>query len=267
MSSRRDRTDRARPRPGPGRDEHVVAGERAVAELVEAAPGRIRRILVDRARMAGPLATAARAAGVEVVAVEPAALADAAGAGPAKGAVAFAAPPPLHELDDLCAAAMARPQATLVALDQVVDPHNLGAILRSAEFFGAVGAFWPKDGGAPLSGAAVRASAGATERLPLGQVTNLARALDACKDAGLWIVGTVPEGGMPLREAIAGDRLPAHRVLVFGGEHDGMRRLTRERCDFLVTIERGGRLASLNVSAAAAVVLAALQAEPTPTGR
>ncbi len=245
----------------------MVAGERAVAELLAAAPGRIRRILVDRARIQGPIAVAARAAGVEVIPAEPGLLAEAAGNGPAKGAVAFATAPPMHDLEDLCASAMARPSATLVALDHVVDPHNLGAILRSAEFFGAVGAFWPKDGGAPLSGAAVRASAGASERLPLGQVTNLARALDACKEAGLWIVGTVPQGGMPLGDAVVGNRLPAHRVLVLGGEQDGMRRLTRERCDFLVTIEGVGRLASLNVSAAAAVVLAAMQAEASLPAR
>ncbi|MBC8072908.1 MAG: 23S rRNA (guanosine(2251)-2'-O)-methyltransferase RlmB, partial [Deltaproteobacteria bacterium] len=85
-----------------------------------------------------------------------------------------------------------------------------------------------------------------------------ARALVECKDAGLWVVGTVPEGGMTLREAVAGDRLPEHLVIVVGGEHEGMRRLTRERCDYLVTIERVGAIASLNVSAAAAVVLSAL---------
>ncbi len=265
MSSRRPRDDRRgggerRPSPrGSGGDQHVVAGERAVAELLDAAAARVKKLLVDPKRSGSELVARARALGVAIVEADLRTLEQASPDGPTKGIVAIASPPREHELDELVAAALARPRGRLVALDGVEDPHNLGAILRSAEFFGAAGVFWPRDGGAPLTAAAVRASAGASERLPSGRVTNLARALGECKDAGLWVVGTVPEGGMPLAQAVAEDRLPEHLVVVLGGEHDGLRRLTRERCDYLVTIERTGAIASLNVSAAAAVVLAALR--------
>lgn len=259
MSSRRPR-DAGRGG-GERRDggEHVVAGERAVAELIDAAAKRVKKILVDPKRRGSEVIARARALGIAIVDADAKALGVASVDGPAKGIVAIASPPREHALDELIEAALARPRGRLVALDGVEDPHNLGAILRSAEFFGASGVFWPKDGNAPLSPAAVRASAGASERLPSGRVGNLARALADCKDAGLWVVGTVAEGGMPLTDAIANDRLPEHLVVVMGGEHDGLRRLTRERCDYLVTIERTGAIASLNVSAAAAVLLAALR--------
>jgi 23S rRNA (guanosine2251-2'-O)-methyltransferase len=148
-----------------------------------------------------------------------------------------------------------------VVCDGIVDPHNFGAVLRSAEFFGAEGVAWARDRAAPLSPAAVRASAGASERVSLSEVTNLARALTWAtqqRDAGAdwWVVGTVVDGGVPLAELAADP--PVNMLLVLGSEQRGLRRLTRERCDFLVTIERAGALGSLNVSAAAAVALAAL---------
>jgi 23S rRNA (guanosine2251-2'-O)-methyltransferase len=233
---------------------HIVEGARALAELIDAAPGRVRRVLVLERRQDEEAVKRAAALGIEVRVVDAATLARHATDGPTKGMIAFADPPPVVELEDL----LATEPRMLVALDGVVDPHNLGAIIRSSEFFGMGGVFWPKDGTAPLSPAAVRASAGATERVAMAQVTNLARALVQCRDAGMWIVGTVAEGGMPLQDASIPDRLPDRLVVVLGGEHAGMRRLTRERCDFVVTIERAGQVASLNVSAAAAVVLAGL---------
>jgi len=196
----------------------------------------------------------AAALGIEIRVVDAQVLARTSVDGPTKGVVAVASPPARVDLDDV----LERSPRLLVALDGVVDPHNLGAVLRSAEFFGADGVFWPKDGTAPLSPAAVRSSAGATERLALSEVVNLARALQRCRDGGMWVVGTVAFGGDGLWEATSGDRMPERLVVVLGGEHAGLRRLTRDHCDFLVTIERAGQLASLNVSAAAAVVLAAL---------
>ncbi len=239
---------------------HVVAGERAIAELLAFAPARVRRLVVAAARLDHEVVARARALGIGVERAEPAALQRLADDGPAKGMVALADPPPLLELGALLQRAAADPWARLVALDGVVDPHNKGAILRSAEFFGAAGALWPRDRSAPVTAAVVRASAGASERLPLCEVGNFARALRDCKDAGLWIVGTVADGGQPLGELARPGVLPQQLVVVLGSEHEGIRRLTREHCDFLVTIERRGAIASLNVSAAAAVVLAALRA-------
>lgn len=214
----------------------------------------MREIVVGGSRTQDDVITQARALGIAVRETDTATLAKLAIDGPAKGMIAIADPPELVELDTMLAAA----PALLVALDGVGDPHNLGAILRTAEFFGAAGVFWPKDGSAPLSPSAVRAAAGATERLAMASVVNLARALQQCKDAEMWIVGTVADGGMPLAEAAITGKLPDRLVVVLGGEHAGLRRLTRDVCDFLVTIERTGHIASLNVSTAAAVVLAAL---------
>ena len=182
------------------------------------------------------------------------------GPGLARGVVASAASPLLEGVEPLLEriddAPPSRPsnRRILLALDGVVDPHNLGAILRSAEFFGAAGAFWARDRSAPLSPVAVRASAGASERLPVSQVTNLSRALALCSQHDVWTVGTVVEGGQPLRE-VARDGLPDRLVLVLGSEGAGLRRLTRDRCDYLVSIDGGGSGGSLNVSAAAAVAL------------
>lgn len=266
---------RRRPKqPGPrsADADYRVLGERAVVELLRAAPQRVERVLIARGRDMPEVRERAAAAKVVVQTCDPAALRDEARDAPARGVVAIARPPPMHDLEDLIESltrggddrAVAR--RVLVALDGVQDPQNLGAILRSCAFFGVFGVFWARDRAAGLSGAVVRASAGATERVPLCQVTNLARALTTCQQAGAWVVGTVAEGGLALPAAVADDAVPDPLVLVLGGEHGGMRRLTQERCDLLVTIPSprppGTDVASLNVSAAAAVALSWLVAAP-----
>ena len=127
----------------------------------------------------------------------------------------------------------------------------------AAVVFGASGVFWARDRSVAVTPTVVRASAGATERLPLCQVTNLARALAQAKEAGFWVVGTVAEDGADLRR-LAADGMPDALVVVLGSEGHGLRRLTRDSCDFLATIPGTGGVASLNVSAAAAVTLATL---------
>ncbi len=196
-------------------------------------------------------------AGIKPIVVDEDGLSEVCSPALARGIVAVATPPREHSIEDLLAMPYAGERQILVALDGVQDPHNLGAILRSAEFFGATGAIWPRDRAVSVTPAAIRSSAGATERLPLARVTNLARALGLCKEAGFWVIGTVVDGGRPLREICAEDP-PERLVLVLGSEEKGLRRLTRERCDFLATIPRRGEIGSLNVSTAAAVALAAL---------
>jgi 23S rRNA (guanosine2251-2'-O)-methyltransferase len=139
----------------------------------------------------------------------------------------------------------------LVALDGVEDPQNLGAILRSAEGAGAGGAIFPERRSAPLSAAAIKASAGASEHLPLCRVPGLAAAITELKRSGLWCVALDPEGELlpwefDLRQPVC---------LVVGGEGTGVHRLVRERCDARLRLPMAGKVASLNASAAASSLL------------
>lgn len=246
-----------KPRKGPPA-RYAVPGERAVVELFEAASDRIERILVDEKREF-EVAARALALGIPVERVDREALQLEAGPADPRGIVALAAPPPLLDLEDLIARPpVDAPRRVYVALDGVVDPQNLGAILRSCEFFGVSGVFWPRDRAARLNATVARSSAGATERMAMSAVTNLAQALRTCKDAGLWIVGTTVDATDDLATLCRSEAMPDAVVLVMGSEGRGIRRLTAESCDFQVTLARHGQLGSLNVSAAAAASLVLL---------
>jgi 23S rRNA (guanosine2251-2'-O)-methyltransferase len=251
-------SSRGRPRT----DDDAVPGERAVRELLEHAPARIDRVLVSTRAKLEALEADVRAAGLRVERVDPGELQRRLPGIDHRGVIAIARPRPMLDVEDLLPGEVppdGEPARRLwLALDGVLDPQNLGAILRSAEFFGVEGVVWPKDRAASVTPAVVRASAGASERLPLSQVTNLARAIASFQEAGVWVVGTVPEGGRPLRELAMPGELPDRLLVVMGSEEKGMRRLTTEACDFLVTIPRRGAVATLNVAAATAVVLSAL---------
>ena len=148
-------------------------------------------------------------------------------------------------------ALLAAPEALVVALDQVQDPRNLGAIARSAEAAGAEGVVIPSRRSASITPAACKASAGAVEHLRVARVTNLASWLGAAKDAGAWVYGAEAGAAAPHAQA----DLTGKVVLVLGGEGKGLRRRVAESCDLLVSIPVRGRVASLNVAAAAAVLL------------
>jgi 23S rRNA (guanosine2251-2'-O)-methyltransferase len=156
----------------------------------------------------------------------------------------------LHDLlDDV------REPALLVVLDGIQDPQNVGAIARSAEACGADGIVVPRHHAAPLTAAAVKASAGATEHLPLVTVPNLAQALDVVGTAGIWRVGLAADAQARYDSV----DLSGPVAIVVGAEGAGMRRLTREHCDVLVSIPMLGHVASLNAGAAAAVLLFEVQ--------
>jgi 23S rRNA (guanosine2251-2'-O)-methyltransferase len=142
-------------------------------------------------------------------------------------------------------------KALLLVLDGVQDPHNLGACLRSADAAGAHAVIVPKDNSAPLSGVATKVASGAAESVPLFKVTNLARALRALKEKGVWLIGATDDADQSLYDA----DLDGPVALVLGGEGEGLRRLTREECDILVQIPMAGSVSSLNVSVAAGVCL------------
>jgi 23S rRNA (guanosine2251-2'-O)-methyltransferase len=146
-------------------------------------------------------------------------------------------------------AAVERP--LLVCLDQVTDPHNLGAVARSAEGAGATGVIVPAHGSARVTPAVSRASAGAVEYLPVAVVPNLARFLTEVKGPGLWVWGAASDGGTPLWQA----DLDGGVAFVLGAEGRGLRPLVRRACDGIVSIPLAGRIESLNVSVAAALLL------------
>jgi 23S rRNA (guanosine2251-2'-O)-methyltransferase len=156
---------------------------------------------------------------------------------------------PYHYADAYELAAAERP--LLAVLDRVTDPRNLGAVCRSAEGAGATGVVVPAHGSAVVTPAVARASAGAIEHLPVAVVTNLARYLDEVKGPQLWVYGAAGDADRSMWETDLGGGL----ALVFGAEGKGLRPLVRRTCDALVAIPLSGRVESLNVSVAAALLL------------
>ena len=241
--------------------KRVLAGPRAVLEALRGRDARsVAVVWVDRRndRALRDVLEAAKRARVPVEERARAELDELAGEARHQGVVAVGGEYAYAELEDLAAAT--GPGEVLIAVDQVTDPHNFGAIVRSAVAFGAVGIITTKDRAAPVTAVTVRASAGATEHARIARVTNLARSLSALSDAGMRVVGLAGEADTDL-----GDLPPDERptVLVVGSEGKGLRRLVRERCELLVRIPLRGPIASLNASVAAAI---ALYAATTPRG-
>lgn len=194
----------------------------------------------------------ARELGVKPHARDRAALDRMTGGARHQGVVArYNAPAPLPESSLAELADKAGREALFLVLDGVTDPHNFGACLRSAEAAGVTAVVVPKDRAVGVTPTVRRASAGAADRVAIVAVTNLARALKSLKDAGVWLVGLAGETEQPLYAV----DLKGPLALVLGGEGEGLRRLTREACDFLVRIPMRGDVESLNVSVATGVVL------------
>jgi 23S rRNA (guanosine2251-2'-O)-methyltransferase len=168
-----------------------------------------------------------------------------------QGIAARVAPLPELDLLDIFEQAAGREQATVVILDQVTDPHNVGAILRSAAAFGALAVILTERHAAPESGTLAKSASGALEHVPLVRVGNLARAMDQLKEAGFWLTGLAAES----KTTLASAKLSGKVGLVMGAEGAGLRRLTRDHCDLLVRLPTGGEINHLNVSNAAAVAL------------
>lgn len=218
-----------------------------VRPVIEALRGGRRKVLeVFDATGNAHVAQAAKAAGVPVQTVNQQRVAELAAGAVHQGIVARVSPYPYVELEDL----LSTPVPLVVVLDGVTDPHNLGAVLRVADAAGASGVVIPKDRAAGVTTAAVKASAGASEHVPVARVTNLRRAVDQMQRAGLWVyaaeVGGTPYGDLDLTG-------PAG--LVLGSEGRGVRRLVREGCDGAISIPMLGAVGSLNVSVAAALLL------------
>jgi 23S rRNA (guanosine2251-2'-O)-methyltransferase len=173
-----------------------------------------------------------------------------------QGIALLVGPPPERDLSDVCRAASLKEKAAVVVLDQVEDPRNVGAVMRSAAAFGALGVIVTERHAPQQTATLAKAASGALETVPLVRVTNLVRALEELKEAGFWTAGFDMEGETTLDSA----DFAAKTALVLGAEGKGLRRLTREACDMLVRIPMAQPGASLNVSNAAAVALYALAA-------
>jgi 23S rRNA (guanosine2251-2'-O)-methyltransferase len=228
----------------------IVYGLNPVLEALRAGRVTALRVGVRGGERMRELLTLADARGVRVQRVEPDLLDRLSGGGVHQGIVADVDDAPTdYTVEDLVRGASGVP--LIVVLDGIEDPHNLGAILRTADAAGADGIVIQTRRSAALGGAAAKASAGAIAHAKIAQVVNIARAMDELKDAGIWTVGLAGEAQTPY-DAID---LRAPSAIVVGAEGTGLRRLVRERCDFLAAIPMRGHVGSLNVSVAAGIAL------------
>ena len=234
--------------------EDVIAGRNSVGEALKS--GRpLNKLLIAKGERQGSLrelAGIAKDKGILVQEVEPQRLAQLAPGQRHQGVVAMASPVEYAEVEDILAAAESKGEAPLiVVLDELEDPHNLGAVLRTVDAAGAHGVIIPKRRSCPLSTTVAKTSAGAVEYVPVARVANLAQTLDKLKKAGVWVAGCDMDGTENYFEA----SLKGPLALVIGGEGRGLGRLVKEHCEFLVRIPMQGHVNSLNASVACSLVL------------
>jgi 23S rRNA (guanosine2251-2'-O)-methyltransferase len=237
---------------GREREPRVVFGFHAVLARLRADPASVMEIFLDQTRndaRGKDLAAAAERSGVRLMRVPTKRLDGFYGGGRHQGVVARIAVKSLGETLDEVLAQVEHP--LLLVLDGVTDPHNLGACLRVANAAGAHAVLAPKDRAAGITPAVSKVASGAAEATPYLMVTNLARTLRELKEREVWIVGADERAPQTLYQA----ELPPAIAWVLGAEGEGMRRLTRERCDLLARIPMRGSVASLNVSVASGVCL------------
>jgi 23S rRNA (guanosine2251-2'-O)-methyltransferase len=247
-------------------DLSPVVGIHSVRSALKFGPAGVGELWLDRGRRdrrLAELAESARQAGVPIRQVTAEQLDQAAQGIRHQGALAWVRSPAARrpqDLDLLLDGAGGTP--LLLLLDEVQDPHNLGACLRTADAVGAHAVIAPKDRSAGLTPVVSKVASGAAETVPFIQVTNLARTMERLKERGIWLIGTAGEAALELY----GQDLRGPLGLVLGGEGEGLRRLTRDRCDALVRLPMLGRVESLNVSVAAGICLyeALRQRRPRP---
>ncbi|MCL6476807.1 MAG: 23S rRNA (guanosine(2251)-2'-O)-methyltransferase RlmB [Peptococcaceae bacterium] len=231
--------------------ENLLAGVNPVREALRS--GRpVDKVLLaqgERSGRTGEIMALARERGVPVLKVDRARLDALSGNSRHQGVLAYTAAREYSTVEQILDAAGDSP--FILLLDEINDPHNLGAILRTAEAAGVHGVVIPRRRSVSLTPAVARVSAGAVEYVPVARVANLAQTMDMLKERGLWVVGA-DAGGPDLYWRA---RLDGPLVLVVGGEDKGLGRLVREKCDLLVRLPMAGRINSLNASVAAALLM------------
>lgn len=231
----------------------ILYGFHAVLARVKTAPSSVDEVLFDQQRKDKRMqqfVDKVQAAGVKILAVDGDRLEKAAGHRQHQGVVAFAKE--IKKTNDLFEIIERNGKNTLLlVLDGVTDPHNLGACLRSADASGVHAVVIPKDKSVGITPVVSKVACGAAETIPVIMVTNLARALEEIQEAGVWCIGTAGEASDTLYDV----DLKGPVAWVLGAEGDGLRRLTREKCDQLIQIPMIGSVESLNVSVASSICL------------
>ena len=249
------RADRFAERPAPVEEvEGQLEGRNALTEALRA--GRtIDKVFIadgDTDRGLQRLAAEAKEAGAVIVPVDRRKLDQMSFTRSHQGVIALAAAHDYYTIDDILEEAASRGENALIVIcDELSDPHNLGAIMRSAECAGAHGVIIPKRRSVGLTATVAKASAGAVEYMKVARVTNINNAINELKEKGVWIFGTAAEGSIPMYKA----DLTVPAAIVIGNEGDGMSQLVRKNCDVMVHIPMKGRITSLNASAAASILL------------
>ena len=249
------RADRFAERSAPVEEvEGQIEGRNALTEALKS--GRtIDKVFVadgDTDRALQRLAAQAKEAGAVIVPVDRRKLDAMSTTRAHQGVIALVAAHDYYTIDDILEEAASRGENALIVIcDELSAPHNLGAIMRSAECAGAHGVVIPKRRSVGLTATVAKASAGAVEYMKVARVTNINNAINELKEKGVWVFGTAAEGSIPMYKA----DLTGPTAIVIGNEGDGMSQLVRKNCDVMVHIPMKGRITSLNASAAASILL------------
>ena len=232
----------------------VIEGRNAVTEALRAGTPMDKLYIArgETDHTLGRIVAQAKKAGVVVVECDRRKLDAMSQTHSHQGVIAVSAVREYATVEEILSAARSRGEQPLVVVcDEISDPHNLGAIIRTAECAGAHGVIIPKRRSAGLTAVVAKTSAGAVSYMPVARVPNIPALLKELKEEGLWIFGAAAEGSVSLY----GADLKGPAAIVIGSEGSGMSRLVRENCDFLVSIPMSGHISSLNASAAAAILL------------
>ena len=232
----------------------TIEGRNPVVEAMKA-DAKIQRIIIQegiKGKTVDELVGMAKSKGIKIETASKVALNDMAETESHQGFIAYAEDYKYYEIDDILEYARSKGEAPFVViLDEIQDPHNFGSIIRTANAAGVHGIIIPKHRAAGVTSVVSKTSAGAVEHTRVAQVTNIARAIEELQEAGVWIMGGALEGDQTLYQA----NLKGPLGIIVGSEGEGIRRLVKEKCDFLVQIPMYGQIESLNASVAAGVMI------------